>query len=133
MFAEKLIDFINSTKIRNTTISEAGAALERYQVTTVDRKYSNNRLELNVSGLVDEVFYFLKTNGKDVKSARGCTFEEIAEGYYLLRINNNFVEIETNSSKSNSPFIFQSVHSFPFGYRISLYKSSPLCFLIISS
>lgn len=90
----ELIDFINSIKIRNTTISEAGAALERYQVTTVDRKYSNNRLELNISGLVDEVFYFLKTNGKDVKSARGCTFDEISEGYYLLRINNNLVEIE---------------------------------------
>lgn len=90
----ELIDFVNSTKIRNTTISQTGAAIERYQVTGVNREYKNGKLKLKVSGIVDEVYYFLKTNGKKVKKAEGCLVEKIAENYYLLKISDKLVEIE---------------------------------------
>lgn len=90
----ELIDFVNSTKIRNTTVSEAAAAIERYQITSVDREYKNNVLTLDVSGIYDEVSYFLKTNGKEIKSVSGCKYEEVADGYYLLTIDNDRVKIE---------------------------------------
>lgn len=90
----EMIDFVNNTKIRNTTISEAGAAIERYQVTSVNREYEKGKLTLEVSGIFDEVYYFLKTNGKEIKNVKGCNVEEIAENYYLLTISENIVEVE---------------------------------------
>lgn len=90
----ELIDFVNSTNIRNTTISEAAAAIERYQITSVNKEYKNNKLILKVSGIYDEVSYFLKTNGKTIKNVNGCKYKEIAENYYLLTIDSELVEIE---------------------------------------
>ena len=90
----ELIDFVNKSKIRNTTVSEAAGAVERYQVNSVNREYNDNKLVLKISGIYDEVYYFLKTNGKTIKNITGCDYEEISENYYLLTIDSNKVEIE---------------------------------------
>ena len=89
-----LIDFVNSTKIRNHTVSSTAGAIQRYQVTSVDKEYINNKLTLNISGVYDTVYYFLKTNGKSIKNVSGCKYEKIADNYYLLTIDNEKVEIE---------------------------------------
>ena len=90
----ELMDYVNSLGLRNTTASEAGAALQRYQITNVNQTYSENKLTLEISGIHDEVYYFLKTNGKEIKGVSGCEIREVAENYYLLTINQNLVEIE---------------------------------------
>lgn len=90
----ELIDFVNSTKIRNHTVSSTAAAIQRYQINSFDKKYSNNKLTLNVSGLYDTAYYFLKTNGKAIKKVSGCKYEKISDNYYLLIIDNEKVEIE---------------------------------------
>jgi len=90
----EMINFINSTKIRNTSISEAAAAIERYQITSVNQTYKKNILKLQISGIYDEVYYFLKTNGKRIKNVKGCIHEEIAENYFVLTISDSLVEIE---------------------------------------
>ena len=89
-----LIDFVNSTKIRNHTVSSTAAAIQRYQINSVDKNYNNNKLTLNISGLYDTAYYFLKTNGKTIKNVNGCKYEKISDNYYLLTIDKEKVEIE---------------------------------------
>ena len=90
----ELIDFVNSTNIRNQTVSSAAAAVQRYQISSVEKEYKDNKLYLSVSGLYDTAYYFLKTNGKSIKSVSGCKYEKISDNYYLLTIDSEKVEIE---------------------------------------
>ena len=90
----EMIDFVNSTKIRNHTVSSTAAAIQRYQINSFDKKYEKNKLVLNISGLYDTMYYFLKTNGKNIKNVDGCKYEKIDDNYYLLTIDSEKVEIE---------------------------------------
>ena len=50
-----LIDFVNSTKIRNHTVSSTAGAIQRYQVTSVDKEYINNKYDDYLNQRIENV------------------------------------------------------------------------------
>ena len=92
---EELIKILNSTGIRNTTVAEGGAAVQRYQLTSCKQEYDNEKLILNVSGIYDEVYYMLHLNDETtIKNVEGAEYKKISDNYYLLEITQEHVVIE---------------------------------------
>ena len=92
---EELIKILNSTGIRNTTVAEGGAAVQRYQLTSCNQEYDNGKIILTVSGIYDEVYYMLHLNNQTaIKNIEGAQYKKISDNYYLLEITQEHVVIE---------------------------------------
>ena len=92
---EDLVKSINSTKIRNTTVAEGGAAVQRYQLTSCKEKYTDGKLVLDVEGIYDKVNYMIHLNdANNIKNIEGAEYEKINDKYYLLKINQEHVVVE---------------------------------------
>lgn len=92
---EEMIKSLNATGIRNTTTSEGGAAVQRWQLTSATQKYEDGKLNLEVKGIYDKVYYMLHLNdGIKIKKIDGAEYNKINENYYLLEITQEHVIIE---------------------------------------
>ena len=92
---EELIKRINSSGIRNTTVVEGAAAVQRYCLTSCEQEFNEGTLTLKVNGIKDEVHYMLKLNdGEKIKNIEGAEYQKINDDYYLLVITQPDVVIE---------------------------------------
>lgn len=92
---EELVKILNASGIRNTTVTEGGAAVQRYDLTSCEQKFDDGTLELEVNGIKDEVYYFVRlNNGEKIKNIEGAEYQKINDNYYLLKIKQKDVVIE---------------------------------------
>lgn len=92
---EELIKTLNSTGIRNTTVTEGGAAVQRYQLTSCKQTYEDGNITLEISGIHDTVYYMICLNdNKKIKNVVGAEYKKINDKYYLLEITQKDVVIE---------------------------------------
>lgn len=92
---EELVKKLNSTGIRNTTVTEGGAAVQRYQLTSCNQTYNDGTITLEISGIHDKVYYMLcLNNGEKIKDVIGAEYNKINDKYYLLEITQKDVVIE---------------------------------------
>ena len=92
---EELVKFLNSIGIRNTTVAEGGAAVQRYQLTSCKQEYEDGNLIIDVNGIYDKVYYMVHLNDEtSIKNIEGAQYKKINESYYLLEITQNNVVIE---------------------------------------
>ena len=76
-----------------STISQAAGAVQRYCLLSVSQVPSNDRLDIHVSGLVDEGYLMLRCR-KNVKSISGAQINEIDDGCYVIRTEEQDIYIE---------------------------------------
>ena len=92
---ENMVKTLNASGIRNTTVSEGGAAVQRYCLTSCKQNFDDGTLKLEVNGIKDEVYYFVRlNNGEKIKNIEGAEYKKINDNYYLLKINQKDVVIE---------------------------------------
>lgn len=92
---EEMVKKLNNTGIRNTTVAEGGAAVQRYDLTSCYQENKDDKLTLEVKGIFDEVYYFLHVNdGKKIKNIEGAEYNKVNENYYVLKITQENVVIE---------------------------------------
>ena len=92
---EKMVKTLNASGIRNTTVAEGGAAVQRYQLTSAEQNYKDKKLTLIVNGIYDKVYYMVHLNeGETIKSVEGAQYKKINDTYYLLEITQKDVVIE---------------------------------------
>ena len=92
---EELIKSLSSTGIRNTTVAEGGAAVQRYQLTSCKQEYVDGELTLDIEGIYDKVNYMLHLNDEiTIKNVEGAEYKKINDNYYLLEITQKHVVIE---------------------------------------
>ena len=92
---ENMVKTVNSSGIRNTTVAEGGAAVQRYCLTSCEQNFNDGTLELEVDGIKDEVYYFVRlNNGEKIKNIMGAEYKKINDNYYLLKISQKDVVIE---------------------------------------
>ena len=90
-----MVKTLNASGIRNTTVSEGGAAVQRYCLTSCKQNFDDGTLKLEVNGIKDEVYYFVRlNNGEKIKNIEGAEYKKINDNYYLLKINQKDVVIE---------------------------------------
>ena len=92
---ENMAKLVTSSGIRNTTVAEGGAAVQRYCLTSCKQNFENNTLTLEISGIKDEVYYMIKLNeGEKIKNIEGAEYQKIDDNYYVLKIRQKNVVIE---------------------------------------
>lgn len=92
---ENMIKTLNSSGIRNTTVAEGGAAVQRYCLTSCKQNFEDGTLTLEVNGIKDDTYYFIRlNNGEKIKKIDGAEYKKINDNYYLLKINQKDVVIE---------------------------------------
>lgn len=92
---EELVKILNASGIRNTTVTEGGAAVQRYDLTSCEQKFDDGTLEIKVNGIKDEAYYFVRlNNGEKIKNIEGAEYQKINDNYYLLKIKQKDVVIE---------------------------------------
>ena len=92
---EEMVKSLKSTNIRNTTVAEGGAAVQRYDLTSCRQKYAEGKLILDVEGIYDNANYMICLNDvNSIKSIEGAEYEKINDKYYLLKIKHEHVVIE---------------------------------------
>jgi hypothetical protein len=80
--------------LRITTISEAGAAVQRYSNLKVSQKINANKLEIDLDGLVDEAYLMLRLSDYVPGGISGGSLEKLAEGIYVLCTTEARIEID---------------------------------------
>lgn len=92
---ENMIKLVSSAGLRNTTVAEGGAAVQRYCLTSCEQNFDDGTLTLSVNGIKDEVYYFVRlNNGENIKNIEGAEYQKINDNYYLLKISQKDVVIE---------------------------------------
>lgn len=90
---EEMIQWNTAQGLRITTISEAGAAVQRYANLSVVQDFEENELMIHITGVIDEAYMMLRTNGKRPVSIKGGTMKQLSDDIYLLKIDSTTVKI----------------------------------------
>lgn len=91
--------YTSAPNIRNLTGSDAGRATARFDCLSMERKDSEGKIHLRLSGFYDEAYLMIRcNNGKPVKVSGGET-EHISGDYYLLKATQDTVTIETEAAQ----------------------------------
>ncbi len=70
--------------LRNQTASEGSKAVQRYDVLTVDREYTDGVYTLSLQGFVDEAYCMVRLSGVP-HGVTGGSLEQLGSDLYLLR------------------------------------------------
>lgn len=90
---EDMIAWNTAQGLRATTISEAGAAVQRYANLSISQKMEGNILTVNATGLIDEAYMMLRTNGKRPTSISSGTITALSDDIYIVKICEETVTI----------------------------------------
>lgn len=74
--------------LEGRTLSQTEADVRSYQNMTYGWARSGSRIELDCGGIVEGQAFFYHTDSRIV-SAEGLTYQDVGNGYYLLRIQGN--------------------------------------------
>lgn len=85
--------YSSATNIRNLTASDAAAAVERFDVCSVEKTETENGFDLRLGGFWDETYLMIRCNGEKPAEVTGGTIEHISGGYWLLRATSANVSV----------------------------------------
>ena len=85
--------------IRNLTGSDAGRATERYDCLSVERRDSDNEIQLRLTGFYDEAYLMMRFNSGEPVKVSGGEVEHISGDFYLLKATQDTLIIETGEPK----------------------------------
>ena len=89
-----MIEWNQRYNLRTCTISECGAAVQRYRNLNYTQSFSNDTLKINVNGLIDRAYMMLRLNDKKLISMSGGTYKKLNDNVYVLEIENDNIEIK---------------------------------------
>lgn len=75
--------------LEGRTLTQAGGDVRSYQDMDYDWTMSGSRVELGCSGAAEGQAFFYHT-GSRIVAAKGLTYQDVGNGYYLLRIRENY-------------------------------------------
>lgn len=85
--------------IRNLTGSDAGRATARYDCLSVERRDSDNEIQLRLTGFYDEAYLMMRFNSGEPVKVSGGEVEHISGDFYLLKATQDTLIIETGEPK----------------------------------
>lgn len=86
-------DVLNRTRyLEGKTLSQLGGEVESYLNLDYGWERNGRELRLDCSGVMKGQAFFYRTEHA-IREARGLTYEEIGNGYYLLRVQDNHAVI----------------------------------------
>lgn len=77
-----------------STISECGAAVQRYCNINYKQAIHDNIMSIEVDGLIDTAYMMLRLNGKRPVSMEGGNYWKLSENIYILEIDRENVSIK---------------------------------------
>lgn len=89
----------SAPNIRNLTGSDAGRATARFDCVSIERKDSDNRINLRLGGFYDEAYLMVRCNNGKPVNVKGGEIEHISGDFYLLKATQDTVVIETEALK----------------------------------
>jgi hypothetical protein len=89
-----MIEWNQSQGLRETTISECGASVQRYCNLTYEQTLTDDELMISVDGLIDTAYMMLRTNDKRPVSVTGATLQEISADVYILEITDSNIVVK---------------------------------------
>lgn len=89
-----MIEWNNRQQLRNTTISECGAAVQRYGNLNYRQEVTGDQLKISVNGLIDTAYMMLRTNGKRPVDVNGGKITMLSDDVYILEIENETVTVK---------------------------------------
>lgn len=95
----EMIKWNQKQGLRVSTISECGAAVQRYGNLSYIQQCTNNELKLHVDGLIDTAYLMLRTNGKRPISVEGGKITELNSDIYVLEISKPDVTVKMVDKK----------------------------------
>ncbi|MBO4292243.1 MAG: hypothetical protein J5898_10085 [Lachnospiraceae bacterium] len=78
----------------HTTLSESDARIRRFLALDYSDHREKERITLHVEHFDEEAYFVLKLNREEVKEIRGASYQKLRNGFYLLKIQEQDVEIE---------------------------------------
>lgn len=81
-----------------TTLSESDERVRQFLALDYEDERTNDTISLTVEGLSGTAWFLLRTNGEEIASISGGSFEEIETDIYLIEINEQNVEIKLEKS-----------------------------------
>ena len=91
---KEMIEWNQRYGLNTSTISECGAAVQRYYNLNYVQKLEGNHLSIEVEGLIDTAYMMLRLNGKKPVSMTGGSYTKLSENVYVLKIEDKNINIE---------------------------------------
>lgn len=79
--------------IRNLTGIEMAGAVQRYDAISVDRTFTDEGVTLELGNFADEAWFMVRLNGHEPGKVTGGTLEKLLDGLYLLKAEQDKIEI----------------------------------------
>ena len=89
-----MIEWNQRYGLRTGTISECGAAVQRYCNLNYTQTYEEDTLHIEVDGLIDTAYMMLRLNGKEPIQMEGGTYTKLSENVYILEISDKNITIK---------------------------------------
>lgn len=87
IFESQVLD--RASWLEGKTLSQTGGDVRSYQNLDYGWTREGSRVELNCSGMAKGQAFFYHTGGR-IRSAEGLSYQEAGNGYYLLRVQENY-------------------------------------------
>ena len=91
----QMIEWNRSMGLRDTTISECGAAVQRYCNLNYTQNIDGDTMTLKLDGLIDTAYMMVRTNGKKIVSVDGGEVSECSDNVYILEAKSPEITIKT--------------------------------------
>lgn len=91
---KSMIEWNQKYGLKTSTISECGAAVQKYCNLNYSQTLDGNDLNIKVDGLIDNAYMMLRLNGKRIVSMKGGTYQKISDDVYVLEINDKDVSVK---------------------------------------
>ena len=91
---KEMIEWNQRYGLVTSTISECGAAVQRYFNLNYIQTLEGNNMNIEVDGLIDTAYMMLRLNGKKPISMSGGSYTKLSENVYVLKIDKKSVNIK---------------------------------------
>lgn len=91
---KEMIEWNKRHGLRTTTISECGAAVQKYCNINYTQELKGNILSIDVDGLIDTAYMMLRLDGKRPVSMEGGNYKKLSDNVYILEINSETVTVK---------------------------------------
>ena len=91
---KEMIEWNQRYGLVTSTISECGAAVQRYCNLNYIQTLEGNNMNIEVDGLIDTAYMMLRLNGKKPISMSGGSYTKLSENVYVLKIDKKSVNIK---------------------------------------
>ncbi|SER52984.1 DUF2194 domain-containing protein [Lachnobacterium bovis] len=89
----------SAPKLRNLTGTELGGAVQRYCNLSVEKDITKNSVNINLKGLNDEAYCFVRVNEGDVSNIKGAKLEKLTGNLYIMKVKKDKVTMKRTGVK----------------------------------